>query len=41
MWLGVGMAAVAFVYLIVRGPARVTLVRVSSPDDVVDALSVG
>ena len=24
MWLGVGMAAVALVYLIVRGPARVT-----------------
>ena len=24
MWLGVGMAAVALVYLLVRGPVRVT-----------------
>ena len=36
MWLGVGMAAVAFVYLIVRGPTRLVEAPVGEP---IEALS--
>ncbi|MET0147491.1 MAG: MFS transporter [Ilumatobacteraceae bacterium] len=34
MWLGVGMAAVALVYLLVRGPIRSTQAAPAEPDDV-------
>ncbi len=38
MWLGVGMAAVAFAYLMVRGPVRTAVVV---PDELPEAVSVG
>ncbi len=31
MWLGVGMAAVALLYLLVRGPGRPTASRIHEP----------
>ncbi|MBI5089977.1 MAG: MFS transporter [Actinobacteria bacterium] len=37
MWLGVGMAAVALAYLVVRGPSRVTAVQ---PDESYDVVGV-
>ena len=37
MWLGVGMAAVAFVYLVVRGPGRIVA---AAPADAIEAESV-
>lgn len=40
MWLGVGMAAVAFVYLVVRGPGR-AVVAVPEAQLEVDAVPVG
>jgi hypothetical protein len=44
MWLGVGMAAIALVYLLVRGPTRVTLAASAEAHDAIgddDVVAVG